>query len=90
MTEVDRLLDEAFSALDGKMRIEIEERIFNNKSQTSIVISHNVDTVKKADRILVLEKGKIVAYDTHVNLMKTCRSYVELFYEMEVESGAKE
>lgn len=69
------LLDEAFSALDGKMRIEMEERIFNNKSQTSIVISHNADTVKKADRILVLEKGKIVAYDTHVNLMKTCRSY---------------
>ena len=84
------LLDEPFSALDGEMRMKMEEKIFSNRKQTSIVITHNADTVKKADRILVLEKGKIVGYDTHRNLLENCRSYVELFCEMEAKSDANE
>lgn len=84
------LLDEPFSALDGEMRMKMEEKIFSNRKQTSIVITHNADTVKKADRILVLEKGKIVGYDTHRNLLENCRSHVELFCEMEAKSDANE
>ncbi len=71
--------DEATSALDATN----EKIIMNNldqffKGKTVVVIAHRLSTVKNADQIIVLEKGKIVEYGTHTELTALRGSYYEL------------
>lgn len=78
------LLDEASSGLDGHAESEVENAIFDDDFKTTLlVISHNVNTIKKLDRIVVLEQGCIIAVDTHSNLMRNCQYYKELFQELD-------
>lgn len=73
------LLDEATSALDAVSEKAIQtalERLMQNR--TSLVIAHRLSTVRSADRIAVLESGKIVEIGTHDDLMKTGGRYQEL------------
>lgn len=74
------VLDEATSALDSENEKKIQDAMWDLiKGRTAIVIAHRLSTVKKADRIIVLDRGKILEQGTHVELMKKSGYYRRLF-----------
>ena len=73
------LLDEATSSLDAISENAIKTAIDNvSGNKTIIVIAHRLSTVKNADRILFLEKGKIGNDGSHRELMRTNKKYKKL------------
>ena len=73
------LLDEATSALDAESEALIQEALEGlTKGRTTLVIAHRLATVRNADRIIVLENGKIVGQGTHAQLMKKSPLYSKL------------
>ena len=73
------LLDEATSSLDAISENAIKMAIDNiSGNKTIIVIAHRLSTVKNADRILFLEKGKLENEGTHNELMRTNKKYKKL------------
>ncbi|HLT54107.1 MAG TPA: ABC transporter ATP-binding protein [Flavobacteriaceae bacterium] len=74
------ILDEPTSALDAKAESDVFERFIGlTRGKTSIIISHRFSTVRQADRILVLEHGKVLEIGTHHELMQNGLLYKELF-----------
>ena len=74
------ILDEPTSALDAKAESEVFERFIGLiKDKTSVIISHRFSTVRQADRILVLQEGKILESGTHNELMENKKLYAQLF-----------
>lgn len=74
------ILDEPTSALDAKAESEVFERFIGLiKDKTSVIISHRFSTVRQADRILVLQEGKILESGTHNELMENNKLYAQLF-----------
>lgn len=74
------ILDEPTSAIDAKAEYEIFENVQKlQKDKTVIIISHRFSTVRNAERILVLDDGKIVESGNHKILMKENGLYAELF-----------
>ncbi len=74
------ILDEATSALDSQTESEIQkcfEELLENR--TSIIIAHRLSTIMKADRIVVLEKGRIVQIGKHSELIKQEGLYHKLW-----------
>ena len=75
------LFDDSFSALDYKtdrvLRSKLKQEI---KDAISIIVAQRIGTIKDADRILVLDEGKIVGIGTHAELMHTCDVYQEIAY----------
>ncbi len=73
------LLDEATSALDAESELAVQKAFATMaKGRTTLVIAHRLATVKKADRILVLEDGKIIDQGTHTQLVKRDGLYARL------------
>ncbi len=80
------ILDEPTSNVDPKSEEEIFEKVLRvAKDKIVFLVSHRFSTVRKADKILVLEHGKIVEYGTHSELMNTNGRYKELF-EIQAQS----
>lgn len=74
------ILDEPTSSIDAKAEYNIFNSIFSHyKNKTTIIISHRFSTVRRASRIIVLDKGKIVEQGSHIELMKVGGLYSELF-----------
>ncbi|MBT8317537.1 MAG: ATP-binding cassette domain-containing protein, partial [Lutibacter sp.] len=74
------ILDEATSSIDSyseKLIQKATDKI--TKHQTSIIIAHRLTTVKKADRIIVMEKGEIVEQGSHLELLEKNGSYRNLY-----------
>lgn len=64
------LLDEATSSLDAESEVAVQAAVDKlSRNQTTLVIAHRLATVMKADRILVLDQGRIVAEGTHETLI---------------------
>ena len=74
------LLDEATSALDSLVERQIQQALeILLKDRTSIVIAHRLSTILKADLIVVLENGQVVATGKHETLLTTCILYKKLY-----------
>ena len=74
------ILDEATSSLDTKSEKLVQESLENlMKSRTSLIIAHRLSTIKNADKIIVLDKGKVVEEGTHDNLIKKKGHYKKLY-----------
>jgi ATP-binding cassette subfamily B protein len=73
------ILDDALSAVDTYTEDEILHRLANvMRQRTSIIVSHRVSTVRDADQILVLDRGRIVERGTHDQLLKHDGLYADL------------
>ncbi|MEM0949002.1 MAG: ABC transporter transmembrane domain-containing protein [Pseudomonadota bacterium] len=73
------LLDEATSALDAESERAVQEAVDRlSQDRTTLVVAHRLATVKKADRILVFEGGRIVAEGTHDGLVGQGGLYARL------------
>ena len=74
------ILDEPTAALDAKAEYELFARLRDlTKGRTAIYISHRFSTVRMADRILVIEHGRLVEQGSHDELMRLNGRYAELF-----------
>ena len=78
------ILDEATSSVDSHSEKLIQEATDKmTEGRTSIIIAHRLTTVKKADRIIVLDKGKIVEIGNHEELLQIENGYYRNLYEVQ-------
>lgn len=74
------LLDEATSSLDSVTETHVQEAIEHLlESRTSFVVAHRLSTLRKADRLLVIEHGQCVGFGTHEELLRGCPLYRRLW-----------
>jgi len=74
------LLDEATSSLDSESEEKVQNAITNlTKNKTTLVIAHRLSTIIKADKIFVLNLGKIVDIGTHNELLRNSTLYKNLY-----------
>lgn len=74
------ILDEPTSAIDANAEYHIFNSIFEHyKEKSAIIVSHRFSTVRRANRIVVLDKGKIVEQGSHQKLLKNKAMYYDLF-----------
>ena len=74
------LLDEATSSLDAESESKVQNAILNlTQNRTTIVIAHRFSTINKADKIILMNKGSVIATGTHYNLLETSQEYKNLY-----------
>ena len=79
------LLDEATSSLDTESEEVVQSAIRNlTKNKTTLVIAHRLSTIHNADKIFVINKGKLIDSGNHEELIKNC-DYYKLLYEKQLK-----
>ena len=74
------LFDEATSSLDNTTQEKIQKAIENLKGKyTILIIAHRLSTVINSDKIYVINKGTVAGVGTHKELLKTCKTYADLY-----------
>ena len=85
------ILDDSFSAVDTHTEEEILKKIKEYmRSRTTIIISHRISTVKDAERIIVLNEGKIAEQGTHDELVELGGIYTDLHTKQLLEKELEE
>jgi subfamily B ATP-binding cassette protein MsbA len=74
------ILDEATSALDTYAERQVQSALDTlMRDRATLIIAHRLSTIEKANRIIVLKDGRILATGTHAELLKTCALYADLY-----------
>ena len=74
------ILDEATSSIDTKTEMKIQNAFAKmTKGKTSFIVAHRLSTIKKADTILVMDKGRIIEIGNHEQLLAKNGFYAELY-----------
>ncbi len=85
------ILDDSFSAVDTHTEEEILKKLKTfMKDRTSIIISHRISTVKDADKIFVMDNGKIAEQGTHDELVEYGGIYADMHYKQLLEKELEE
>ncbi|MFA7075431.1 MAG: ABC transporter ATP-binding protein [Candidatus Izemoplasmatales bacterium] len=85
------IFDDSTSAIDTKTNAKITEQMaMTLPNTTKIIIAQRVASIQSADRIVIIESGRIVAFDTHENLIKTNESYQETYNSQTNTAGGDE
>jgi ATP-binding cassette subfamily B protein len=73
------VLDEATSSVDTRTELHIQEAMLRlMEGRTAFVIAHRLSTIRRADRILVIEDGRVIERGTHAELLKARGAYYRL------------
>ena len=73
------IFDDSFSALDFKTDAKLRSALVKEtKHKTVLIVGQRINTIMNADKIIVLDEGKIVGQGTHQELMKNCQVYQEI------------
>ena len=75
------IMDEPTSSLDNVSEKKIMDYILNN-CKTSVIVAHRLNTIKNMDRIIVLDKGRVVEEGNHEQLLEMQKVYYSLYNEM--------
>jgi subfamily B ATP-binding cassette protein MsbA len=79
------VLDEATSALDAEAELLVQEALANlMQNRTSIVIAHRLSTIRRADAIIVLERGRVVEIGRHDELLARPAGTYAMLYQMQL------
>jgi ATP-binding cassette, subfamily B, heavy metal transporter len=85
------ILDEATSALDSRTEEAIQETLANvARNRTTIIIAHRLSTIVEADRIIVLDAGRVAETGTHRQLLRAGGVYAELWARQAAERALEE
>ncbi len=82
------ILDDSTSALDTATEARIRESFKEDlKDTTKIIIAQRITSVIDADKIIVIDDGKIVSIGTHRELIQTCEHYKDIYYSQKEKEG---
>ncbi len=74
------IFDEAMSQIDSESEAKIQKAIMEfSQGRTTFIIAHRLSTIIRSNRILVLDKGHLVAQGTHQSLLESCNLYRQLY-----------
>jgi ATP-binding cassette subfamily B protein len=78
------VLDDSTSSIDSATEDQIQRAIFRaSEGRTTLIITHRLSQIRWADRIVVLRRGRIVAFGGHDDLMKSSEAYGRIFTRYE-------
>ena len=85
------IMDDALSMVDTKTEERILNRILQmRRSRTNLIVSHRVSTIRRARRIIVLDRGELVEEGTHESLLASGGVYADLYQEQRLAEEAED
>ncbi|MBO0886089.1 MAG: ATP-binding cassette domain-containing protein, partial [Acidimicrobiales bacterium] len=80
------ILDDATSSIDVQVELQIHDALRGlMRGRTTLIIAHRLSTISLADRVVLMDQGRIVASGTHSELLATSPLYVEVLAQAEEE-----